>query len=71
MKRALLGADSNETIILLRLAKLCNDLEDYREAAMYHQRVIDVSVAGRTYTIRITVANVLILVPRKTSDGVG
>ncbi|KAL4246021.1 hypothetical protein ABKN59_008839 [Abortiporus biennis] len=47
MKRALLGADSNETIIHLRLAKLYNDLEDYKEAATYHQRVIDVCVAAQ------------------------
>jgi len=42
MKRALLGADPNETIIHLRLAKLYNDLEEYGEAATYHQRVIRV-----------------------------
>ena len=47
MKRALLGADPHETTIHLRLAKLYNDLEDYREAAGYHQRIIDTLILDR------------------------
>ncbi len=49
MKRALLGADPHETTIHLRLAKLYNDLEDYREAAGYHQRIIDTLIADRAW----------------------
>ncbi|THH20397.1 hypothetical protein EW146_g945 [Bondarzewia mesenterica] len=41
-KRALLGADVNETYINLRLAKLHEDMDQCAEAAAYHCRVIDV-----------------------------
>ncbi|KAA1473901.1 TPR-like protein [Dentipellis sp. KUC8613] len=44
-RRALLGADVNEGTINLKLAKLHDDLEEYPEAAAYHQRVIDSSKA--------------------------
>jgi len=47
MKRALLGADSHETSIYLRLAKLHNDLEEFKEAAAYHQRVVDICKSNR------------------------
>ncbi|KAL5523535.1 hypothetical protein ACEPAG_7708 [Sanghuangporus baumii] len=43
-KRALLGADSNDTPLCLRLAKLYDEIEDYRSAAAYHQRIIDTSM---------------------------
>ncbi|CAL1706904.1 unnamed protein product [Somion occarium] len=46
-KRALIGAGPKETTIHLRLAKLHNDLEEYREAAAYHQRVVDISKASQ------------------------
>ncbi|KAI0070177.1 TPR-like protein [Panus rudis PR-1116 ss-1] len=40
-KRALIGAGPKETNIHLRLAKLHNDLGEFRDAAAYHQRIID------------------------------
>lgn len=62
MKRALLGADLHETTIHLRLAKLYNDLEDYREAAVYHQRVIDTLVAdGVCRILPLTVILILLM----------
>ncbi|TDL17279.1 TPR-like protein [Rickenella mellea] len=44
-KRALIGADPRETPINLKLAKLHDDVEEYAEAASYHQRVVEVSRA--------------------------
>ena len=49
MKRALLGADPHETTIHLRLARLHNELGEFREAAGYHQRVIDTLIADRAW----------------------
>ncbi|EMD37381.1 hypothetical protein CERSUDRAFT_114054 [Gelatoporia subvermispora B] len=42
LKRALIGADSRETTIHLKLARLYADLEEHDECAAYHQRVIEV-----------------------------
>ncbi|PCH43652.1 TPR-like protein [Wolfiporia cocos MD-104 SS10] len=42
LKRALIGADPHETTIHLKLAKLHNDLDEFAEAAIYHERVIAV-----------------------------
>lgn len=47
-KRALLGADANEISIDLKIAKLHDDLGQFAEAASYHMRVIDLSIAART-----------------------
>ncbi|KIP08436.1 hypothetical protein PHLGIDRAFT_104401 [Phlebiopsis gigantea 11061_1 CR5-6] len=41
LKRALIGADPLETTIHLRLAKLYHDLADYKEAASYHQHIVE------------------------------
>lgn len=46
-KRALLGADVNESTISLKLAKLYDDLKEQKEAADYHMRVIHVCRATR------------------------
>ncbi|KAI0036954.1 TPR-like protein [Vararia minispora EC-137] len=45
-KRALLGADVNEVTIDLKIAKLHDELGQYMEAASYHRRVIDLSLAA-------------------------
>ena len=47
LKRSLIGADPQETIIHQKLAKLHNDLEDYAEAAAYHSRIVEVCRAAR------------------------
>ena len=47
LKRSLIGADPQETIIHQKLAKLHNDLEDYAEAAAYHRRIVEVCRAAR------------------------
>lgn len=41
LKRALLGADSREITINLKLAKLHEELEEHTEAVAYHQRVVE------------------------------
>lgn len=52
MKRALIGADPNETNIHLRLAKLYHELNEFAEAASYHQHVVDVGrAASASYSI--------------------
>ncbi|KAH8118975.1 TPR-like protein [Phellopilus nigrolimitatus] len=43
LKRALLGADANDTTLCARLAKLYDEIEDYRSAASYHQNIVDTS----------------------------
>jgi len=48
-KRALLGTDNNEVTIDLKIAKLHHDLEQYTEAASYHRRIIDLSLASCAY----------------------
>ena len=48
LKRALIGADPQETVIHQKLAKLHNDLLDYAEAAAYHRRIVEVCRAART-----------------------
>ena len=47
LKRALIGADPQETAIHQKLAKLYNDLEEYAEAAAYHRRIVEVCRAAR------------------------
>ncbi|KAG2150587.1 hypothetical protein DEU56DRAFT_728974 [Suillus clintonianus] len=42
LKRALLGADSRETTIHLKLAKLHEELEEQAQAAAYHRRVVEI-----------------------------
>jgi anaphase-promoting complex subunit 8 len=42
LKRALLGADSRETAINLKLAKLYEELEEPAEAVAYHRRVVEI-----------------------------
>lgn len=46
LKRALLGADPSDTNILLKLAKLFDEIEEYVAAAAYHQLVIDICSGG-------------------------
>ncbi|OSX66337.1 hypothetical protein POSPLADRAFT_1133350, partial [Postia placenta MAD-698-R-SB12] len=46
LKRALIGADPQETVIHLKLAKLHNDLDEFAEAAAYHHRVAEVCRAA-------------------------
>ncbi|KAF7973712.1 hypothetical protein HWV62_14398 [Athelia sp. TMB] len=46
LKRALIGADPNETSINVKLAKLHHDLEEFSEAAAYHRRVVEVCRAN-------------------------
>ncbi|TBU33911.1 TPR-like protein [Dichomitus squalens] len=47
LRRALIGADPEETVIHLKLAKLHNDLEEYAEAAAYHRRIVEVCRAAQ------------------------
>ncbi|KAL6305062.1 hypothetical protein BKA93DRAFT_246990 [Sparassis latifolia] len=42
LRRALIGANAQETTIHLKLAKLHNDLNEFAEAAAYHRRVVEV-----------------------------
>ncbi|KAI0819986.1 TPR-like protein [Trametes gibbosa] len=42
LRRALIGADPQETTIHLKLAKLHNDLSETAEAAAYHRRIVEV-----------------------------
>ncbi|KAI0663596.1 TPR-like protein [Cubamyces menziesii] len=42
LRRALIGADPQETTIHLKLAKLHHDLEEFAEAAAYHRRIVEV-----------------------------
>ena len=49
MKRALIGADPNETNLHLRLAKLYHDLNEFTEAASYHQHIVEVGRAASAY----------------------
>ena len=41
-KRALIGADPRETNLNYKLARLHDEIEEYAEAAAYHQRVYDI-----------------------------
>ena len=41
LKRALLGAGSQEISINMKLAKLHEELEEPAEAVAYHQRVVE------------------------------
>jgi anaphase-promoting complex subunit 8 len=43
LKRALLGADANEIVIALKLARLHSDLDETADAVAYHRRIINVS----------------------------
>ncbi|KAI0630266.1 TPR-like protein [Trametes polyzona] len=47
LRRALIGADPQETTIHLKLAKLHNDLQEYKEAATYHRRIVEVCRAAQ------------------------
>ncbi|KAI0704990.1 TPR-like protein [Cerioporus squamosus] len=47
LRRALIGADPQETVIHLKLAKLHDDLEEYAEAAAYHRRIVEVCRAAQ------------------------
>ncbi|KAI0645601.1 TPR-like protein [Trametes meyenii] len=42
LRRALIGADLQETTIHLKLAKLHHDLGEHSEAAAYHRRIVEV-----------------------------
>ncbi|KAI5121571.1 hypothetical protein M0805_000751 [Coniferiporia weirii] len=44
LERARLGADPNDTTLGTRLAKLFDEIEDYRSAAGYHQHIVDTSL---------------------------
>ncbi|PIL36102.1 transporter [Ganoderma sinense ZZ0214-1] len=46
LRRALIGADPEETVIHSKLAKLHNELEEYAEAAAYHRRIVEVCRAA-------------------------
>ncbi|KAH9929513.1 TPR-like protein [Epithele typhae] len=47
LRRALIGADPQETLIHSKLAKLHNDLEEFAEAAAYHRRIVEVCRAAQ------------------------
>ncbi|KAJ3003858.1 hypothetical protein NUW54_g5089 [Trametes sanguinea] len=47
LRRALIGADPQETTIHLKLAKLHHDLGEYAEAAAYHRRIVEVCRAAQ------------------------
>jgi hypothetical protein len=49
LKRALIGADTHEITINLRLAQLHHGLEEYSEAVAYHRRVVEVCQVDSTY----------------------
>ena len=50
LKRALIGADTHEIVINLKIAKLHDDLQEFAEAAAYHRRVVEVCIADRDHT---------------------
>lgn len=52
LRRALIGADPQETVIHLKLAKLHDELEEYAEAAAYHRRIVEVCRAARESPFR-------------------
>ncbi|OSD06778.1 TPR-like protein [Trametes coccinea BRFM310] len=47
LRRALIGADPQETTIHSKLAKLHHDLGEYAEAAAYHRRIVEVCRAAQ------------------------
>ncbi|KAI0769713.1 TPR-like protein [Trametes elegans] len=47
LRRALIGADPQETTIHLKLAKLHSDLGEFAEAAAYHRRIVEVCRAAQ------------------------
>lgn len=54
MKRALIGADPQDTNILTKIANMFNSEEDYPEAAAYHRRIVEVSRAAGSCPFRRT-----------------
>lgn len=50
LRRALIGADPQETTIHLKLAKLHYDLDEYSEAAAYHRRIVEVCRSARKFS---------------------